>query len=264
MSYSLRSLMVALTCLLAMSVWTAAAVAQAKAPSPPPPVERAFACSFTVLVDDEVSECYDFNIPHADQDSLKRAQDACRAMLTSTLAPGWKEKNPRLKASVSMTAACNSENFFTQCIPRTQSAISGVKRYYLLDHALRYESKCDGTWSENPNFKDWLHPKKMIASALLKAWRGNQAKALSDFGSTPIEFTGTVSQVRVTDDSVPIVLLRAGSGKGDLVGLGGVGMEEASTLVVGKSVTFARCFLEGGVIGDVPIVVCDVDRRPWD
>jgi hypothetical protein len=189
----------------------------------PPLVSRAedkpqlkLACSVSVQLKGTLSECMDLMTP-PDEVALKAASAVCGAMLAAMNDPDFQKSDPGTEARSSTVDTCDTSAYLTACeYPKGETGGVLTTRVYTIDKAFSDKARCGkrkGTWVENPDYKDYLHPPKITAEQLHQEWRTNQAKAVQERGKKPMALSGRLRQVKVDsddDDTISVILAVSG------------------------------------------------------
>jgi hypothetical protein len=220
-----------------------------------------FVCSLAISKDGELAECMSVTAPPGNDESLKKVREFCGTMASGMLDEKFKKKNPGISVLVNNLGDCDLSAYYTQCVYPKGKETGAVRtnHFYVLEDALGFKNECvkdQGKWSENPDFKEQLHPPKVTAEQLHAEWRTNQAKAMIERGQKPMALSGRLSRVTVDDDEEVSVIL-AVTGPNRWVTVLGISNEEAATYKPDMNVNFRRCALTGRTrIWDNPIVTC--------
>lgn len=222
-----------------------------------PPLK--LACSVTILLKGELSECMDVTSP-SDDDALKSAHEGCDAMATNINSADFQKENPGSEARTSSIDGCNTSEYLTACVySKGAKRITLTTRTYTIDRAFWDKNRCTkekGKWIENPAYQDYLHPPKVSAEQIHQEWRTNQAKAMQERGKKPMALFGKLYQVKVDDDQVSVILNVTGFQR--LVLVTGISSEKAATFKPNAVINFERCVLTGRTqMWDNPVVACE-------
>jgi hypothetical protein len=221
------------------------------------------ACSVSVRVDGELSECMDVFIPPDDEAALKASTEACEKLLAAVNDVVSQKSNPGSDVKSSNVNACDTSEFLTACmLPQGKTGGFLTTRVYVINKAFSDKAECaksKGKWIENPDYKDYLHPPKITAEQLHQEWRTNQAKAVQERGKKPMALSGRLQQVKVDsddDDSVSVILAVGGFQR--WVTVRGISAADAAKLKPNTTVSFGRCVLTGRTqVWDNPIATCE-------
>lgn len=220
-----------------------------------------FACHVAISRGDELYECLDISVPNGNVEAIDRARAHCKQVTDSINGEDGPKQTPRLTAASNSIDPCDVSEYLTKCAYKPKETAASVTiHYYTVDHALGVKQECakdKGKWTENPAYKDYLHPPRVSAEQLHQEWRTNQAKAMQQRGKKVMALFGKLLKVTVDDDEEVSVMLNV-TGFQRLVVVVGVSAEKAAEFKPNTTVSFDRCIITGRTqMWDNPVVTCE-------